>query len=86
MQLSLAITKNNTKHLEDFFKVFLSFCTIKSPGKILNISTDKPDNHFLSLSLEENAIFITGDKLALKFAKNNKIKSFSPGLFLKSIE
>jgi putative PIN family toxin of toxin-antitoxin system len=78
--------KNNTKHLEDFFKVFLSFCTIKSPGKILNISTDKPDNHFLSLSLEENAIFITGDKLALNFAKNNKIKSSSPGDFLKRMK
>lgn len=78
--------KNNTKHLEDFFKVFLSFCTIKSPVRILNISTDKPDNHFLSLSLEEGAIFITGDKLALNFAKNNKIKSSSPGDFLKRMK
>ena len=78
--------KNKTKHIEDFFEVFLSFSTIKSPVRILNISTDKPDNHFLSLSLEEGAIFITGDKLALEFAKNNKIKASSPGEFIKKMK
>jgi putative PIN family toxin of toxin-antitoxin system len=78
--------KNKTKHIEDFFGVFLSFCTIKNPDNIVNISTDKPDNHFLCLSLEENAIFITGDKLALEFAKNNKIKASSPADFIKRTE
>jgi len=78
--------KNNTKHLEGFFKVFLSFCTIKSPDNILNISTDKSDNHFLSLSFEQDAILITGDKLTLGFAKTNNFKALSPGLFLKRIE
>lgn len=77
-------TKNNIKHLEGFFKVFLSFCTIKNPDKILNISTDKPDNHFLSISFEEDAFFITGDNLALEFAKTNNIKAASPSDFIKN--
>jgi len=66
------IIENNIKQIE--------------PGKILNISTDKPDNHFLSLSLEEDAIFITGDKLALEFAKANNIKAASPSDFIKRIK
>ena len=74
--------ENNIKQIEIFFEIFLSFCTIKNPGKILNISTDKPDNHFLSLSLKEDAIFITGDKLALEFAKANNIKAASPSDFI----
>ncbi len=78
--------ENNIKHIESYFEIFLSFCTIKNPGNILNISTDKPDNHFLSLSLKEDAIFITGDKLALEFAKENNIKAASPGDFIKRIK
>lgn len=78
--------ENNIKQIESFFEVFLSFCTIKNPGNILNISTDKPDNHFLSLSLKEDAIFITGDKLALEFAKENNIKAASPSDFIKRIK
>ena len=74
--------ENNTKQIVCFFEVFLSFCIIKNPGKILNISTDKPDNHFLSLSLKEDAIFIAGDKLALEFAKENNIKAASPSDFI----
>jgi len=77
-------SKDNIKQIESFFEVFLSFCTIKNPGKILNISTDKPDNHFLSLSFEEDAIFITEDNLALEFAKTNNIKAASPSDFIKN--
>jgi len=66
------------RQIESFFEIFLSFCIIKNPKKILDISTDKSDNHFLSLSFEENTMYITGDKLALKFAKPNKIRAVSP--------
>ena len=71
------------KKIKNFFAVFLSFCVLKNPKKILNLSTDKPDNLFLSLSLEENAVYVTGDKNALSFAKENKIKATSPGDFMK---
>ncbi len=68
----------NVKQIENFFKVFLSLCVIKNPDKILNISLDKPDNYFLSLSLEKNVTYITGDKQALTFAEEKNIKATSP--------
>ena len=74
------------RQIESFFEIFLSFCIIKNPKKILDISTDKPDNHFLSLSFEENAMYITGDKLALEFAKTNNIKAAFPTDFIKGIK
>jgi len=46
----------------------------KKSWKYFEYSSDKPDNYFLSLSLKEDAIFITGDKLALEFAKKIILK------------
>lgn len=76
--------KNNFTAQKDKLKVslkFFFFCIIKNTKKILDISTDKPNNHLLSLSFEENTIYITGDKQALESAKINNIRTDSPSDF-----
>ncbi|HCL90153.1 MAG TPA: putative toxin-antitoxin system toxin component, PIN family [Candidatus Atribacteria bacterium] len=66
----------NTKKVKaiyDYFRIFLMFIKIGNPKKVLDVSPDKPDNYFISLALEYSAIFITGDKSALKYARDMKI-------------
>lgn len=70
------------KSIEAFFRAFLASVEIQSPAKIRNISSDKPDNHFLSLAIEESALFITGDKLAVECGKKAGILTMTPSEFL----
>jgi len=65
-------------NIEAFFRAFLVSVEIKSPSKIRNISSDKPDNHFLSLAFEESALFLTGDKLAVESGKKAGILAMVP--------
>jgi putative PIN family toxin of toxin-antitoxin system len=77
--------KNNKKikAIYDYFRIFLMFVKIENPKKVLNISPDKPDNYFISLALEYSAIFITGDKGALKYARDMKIDAKLAAEFLE---
>jgi putative PIN family toxin of toxin-antitoxin system len=71
------------KAIYDYFRIFLMFVKIEDPKKVLDISPDKPDNYFISLALEYSAIFITGDKGALKYARDMKIDAKSVAEFLE---
>jgi len=73
-------TKNSKKMkaIYDYFRIFLMFVKIENPKKVLDISPDKPDNYFISLALEHSAIFITGDKVTLKCARDMKIDAKLP--------
>jgi len=76
----------NTKKIKaiyDYFRIFLMFAKIENPKKVLDISPDKPDNYFISLALEYSAIFITGDKGALKYVRDMKIDAKSAAEFLE---
>jgi len=76
----------NTKKIKaiyDYFRIFLMFAKIENPKKVLNISPDKPDNYFISLALEYSAMFITGDKGALKYARDMKIDAKLAAEFLE---
>jgi putative PIN family toxin of toxin-antitoxin system len=76
----------NTKKIKaiyDYFSIFLMFAKIENPKKVLDISPDKPDNYFISLALEYSAIFITGDKGALKYARDMKIDAKLAAEFLE---
>ena len=76
----------NTKKVKaiyDYFGIFLMFVKIENPKKVLDISPDKPDNYFISLALEYSAIFITGDKGALKYARDMKIDAKLAAEFLE---
>ncbi len=76
----------NTKKIKaiyDYFRIFLMFVKIENPKKVLDISPDKPDNYFISLALEYSAISITGDKGALKYARDMKIDAKLAAEFLE---
>lgn len=76
----------NTKKIKaiyDYFRIFLMFAKIENPKKVLNISPDKPDNYFISLALEYSAMFIAGDKGALKYARDMKIDAKLAAEFLE---
>ena len=77
--------KNNKKikAIYDYFRIFLMFVKIENPKKVLDISPDKPDNYFISLALEYSAIFITGDKVALKYARDIKVDAKLVAEFLE---
>lgn len=70
--------KEKVDNIDDFFKVFIALVEICDPKEIMNISTDKPDNLFLSLTAEKSALFLSGDKLALKSGKSAGIFTMSP--------
>jgi len=71
------------KAIYDYFRIFIMFAKIENPKKVLDISPDKPDNYFISLALEYSAIFITGDKSALKYARDMKIDAKLAAEFLE---
>lgn len=82
LKMNQSIESNEkTKAIYNFFNIFLMVVKTKDPETILDISPDKPDNYFLSLALEQSAIFITGDKAALKYAKDMKINAMLPAEF-----
>lgn len=59
------------------------FAKIENPKKVLDISSDKTDNYFISLALECSEIFITGNKGALKYARDMKIDAELAAEFLE---
>ena len=84
--LKMSQENKNTKKIKaihDYFRIFLMFAKIENPKKVLDISPDKPDNYFISLALEYSAIFITGDKDALKYARDMKIDAKLAAEFLE---
>ena len=64
--------------IDNFFKVFIALVKICEQKEIMSISPDKPDNFFLSLAAEKSALFISGDKLALKSGKSAGMSTMSP--------
>ncbi len=70
--------KEKIDDIDNFFKVFIALVKICEPKEIMSISLDKPDNFFLSLAAEKSALFISGDKLALKSGKSAGIFAMSP--------
>ncbi|WP_036225336.1 putative toxin-antitoxin system toxin component, PIN family [Mesoaciditoga lauensis] len=70
--------KEKIDDIDNFFKVFIALVKICEPKEIMSISPDKPDNFFLSLAAERSALFISGDKLALKIGKSAGIFVMSP--------
>jgi len=73
-----SLTQNVSKN-----RPLTRFAKIENPKKVLDISPDKPDNYFISLALEYSAIFITGDKGALKYVRDMKIDAKSAAEFLE---
>ena len=70
--------KEKVDDIDNFFKVFTALVKICEPKEIMSINPDKADNFFLSLAAEKSALFISGDKLALKSGKSVGIFAISP--------